>query len=101
MSLSGRWTWPSGTCVGSAERPGRAGGRAGAPGPRLAAAGAVERARAVLAELDEAVAVLDSSALRAYAGFARAMVETAADDLGAARRCLEDAVDGFDEHRLP
>lgn len=67
----------------------------------LAASGAVERARAVLDELDEALTVFGSSPLRAYARFAHAMVETAADDLGAARRCLEDAVDGFHQHRLP
>lgn len=59
------------------------------------ALGALDHARAHLAELESAVALVATEPLWASVSFARGSVAAAAGDLEAARRAFEDAVDLF------
>lgn len=59
------------------------------------ALGALDHARAHLAELESAVALVATEPLRASVSFARGIVAAAVGDIEAARRAFEDAVDLF------
>jgi DNA-binding NarL/FixJ family response regulator len=63
--------------------------------------GELDEAAAALAELRGVVGLVDTAALRAAASLAEGALVAARGDHGAARRLLEDAVDGFELLRAP
>jgi DNA-binding CsgD family transcriptional regulator len=66
-----------------------------------AARGAIDPARAALAELDAAAVLVGTGPLRGSASLARGFVAAAMGDADAARHCFEDAVDLFEHYGAP
>jgi DNA-binding NarL/FixJ family response regulator len=58
-------------------------------------------ARILVAELEESACVIGTAPLRAVASFASGIVAAATGELDLARRCLEDAVDLFQQQGAP
>ncbi len=65
------------------------------------ARGSLAEARTLVAELEESACVIGTAPLRALASFASGIVAVATGELDLARRCLEDAVDLYQQQGAP